>query len=112
MKDAETRGMSDRVSAPIGVELIEQTSDVEFGRMGGNAKPPGYSLVRRAFGQQAQHFQLALRQSRIPFELAFRRPCLPNDKIGGFADSRDTQAPRLAQQGGDPFGERGVADLK
>ncbi len=34
MKDAETRGMSDRVSAPIGVKLIEQTSDVEFGRVG------------------------------------------------------------------------------
>ena len=59
---APPRGVCHGVGAAGGVELLEQRSDVEFGRVNGYSKLSCNGLVRCAFGHQDQHVAFARRE--------------------------------------------------
>jgi len=59
MQDTDPRGMGDRICPAHRVELLQQRCNVILGRVCRNAEPAGNQLVRRALGQQREHFQLS-----------------------------------------------------
>ena len=60
------------LSAALGVERAHDVRDMHLHRAGGNIESAAYQLVRQAFGQKLEHFELARRQ-------AYRR------RVGFFA---------------------------
>src|SRR5262245_21576416 len=58
MQDADPGGMRNRIGAAHGVQLLQQRSNMIFRRVRRDAEPAADQFVRRALGEQRQHFQL------------------------------------------------------
>jgi hypothetical protein len=59
MNNAAASCMGDSISTPDCIELIDQRTNVKFGRVDRYAKTASYRLVRHARCQKSQHFQFA-----------------------------------------------------
>ena len=62
---AAARSVCYGVGAAGGVELFEQRSDMEFGRVNGYSKLSRNNLVRCAFSHQHQHIAFARRKLNV-----------------------------------------------
>jgi hypothetical protein len=111
MEDTDPRGVRNGIGAAYGVKLLQQLRDVILGRMRRNPEPAANQLVRRALGEERQHFQFARGERDVGFRLARRRKRVDNKRVRVIVLANELESVDFGQKQRDPVGERGIGDV-
>src|SRR3984957_1633600 len=96
LNNPQPRRMRDGVGAAGGVELVDEGGDMKLDRMDRNAEAAGDRLFGDAFGEMAEHFAFARRQSAIRPGRR-RRPRRAKRDIDRLARWRQAQSRHVGQ---------------